>query len=86
MIPENSPRVYLTYAKGLAERIQKLCCPYDIRTIFTSDSTLWRYGFRLKPPTEFNVTKNCVNSIPNSFGKVYKGEICRSLKIRLEEY
>ena len=30
----------LPYVKGLAERIQKICSPYDIRTVFTSDSTL----------------------------------------------
>ena len=32
--------VCLPYVKGLAERIQKICCPYDIRTVFTSGSTL----------------------------------------------
>ena len=30
----------LPYVKGLAERIQKIYSPYDIRTAFTSDSTL----------------------------------------------
>ena len=52
--------VCLPYVKGLAERIQKICSPYDIRTEFTSGSTLWRYLFRVKPPTEFNMTKNCL--------------------------
>ena len=32
--------VCLPYVKGLVERIQKICCPYDIRTVFTSGSTL----------------------------------------------
>ena len=35
--------VYLPYVKGLAERIQKICSPYDIRTVFTSRSTLQSY-------------------------------------------
>ena len=66
--------VYLPYVKGLAERIQKIRCPYDIRTVFTSGLTLQRYLFRVKPPTEFNMIKNCVYSIPCSCGKIYKGE------------
>ena len=38
--------VCLPYVKGLAEKIQKICSPYDIRTVFTSGSTLRRYLFR----------------------------------------
>ena len=70
----------------LAERIQKICSPYDIRTVFTSGSTLRGYLFRVKPPTEFNMTKNCVYSIPCSRGKIYKGETGRPQKVRLEEH
>ena len=72
--------------KGLADRIQKICSPYDIRTVFTSVSTLRRYLFRVKPPTELNMTKNCVYSIPCSYGKIYKGETGRPLKVGLEEH
>ena len=78
--------VYLPYVKGLAERIQKICRPYDIRTVFTSGSTLQRYIFRVKPPTEFNMIKNCIYSIPRSCGKIYKGETGCPLKVRLEEH
>ena len=78
--------VCLPYVKGLAERIQKICNPYDIKTVFTSDSTLWRYLFRIKPPTEFNMTKYCVYSIPCGCGKIYKDKIGRPLKKRLEEH
>ena len=56
--------VCLPYIKRPAEWIQKICSPYDIRTVFTSGSTLRRYLFRVKPPTEFNMIKNCVYSIP----------------------
>ena len=69
--------VYLLYVKGLAERIQKICSLYDIRTVFTSGSTLQRYLFWVKPPREFNMIKNCVYSIPCSCGKIYKGETGR---------
>ena len=78
--------VCLPYVKGLVERIQKICSPYDIRTVFTSGSILWRYLFWVKPPTEFNMTKNCVYCIPCSCGKIYKGETGRPLKVRLEEH
>ena len=39
----NTPKliaVCLHYVKGLAEKIQKICCLYDIRTVFKSDMTL----------------------------------------------
>ena len=78
--------VCLPYVKGLAERNQKICSPYDIRTVFTNGSTLQRYLFRDKPPTDFNMTKNCVYSIPCSYGKIYKGETGRPQKVMLEEY
>ena len=77
--------VCLPYVKGLAKRIQKICRPYDIRTVFTSGSTLRGYLFRVKPPTEFNITKNCVYSIPCSC-KIYKSERGHPLKVRLEEH
>ena len=72
--------VCLPYVKGLAERIQKICSPYGIRTVFTSGLTLRRYLFWVKLPTEFNMTKNWVYSIPCSCGKIYKGETGRPLK------
>ena len=77
--------VCLPYVKGLSERIQKIYSPYDIRTVFTSGSTLRRYLFRVKP-TEFNMIKNFVFSIPCSCGKIYKGETGHPLKVRLEEH
>ena len=53
-IEDNTPKLTilcLPYVKGVAERIQKICRPYDIRTVFTSGSTLRRYLFRVKPLT-----------------------------------
>ena len=73
-------RVCLPYVKELVERTQKIFSPYDIRTVFTSGSTVWRYLFRVKPPTEFNMIKNCVYSIRCSCGKIYKGETGRPSK------
>ena len=69
-------------------KLTTVCLPYvrgfDIRTTFRSESTLRRHLLRVKPPAEYY--KNCVYSIPCSCGKVYKGETCRPLKIRLEEH
>ena len=42
--------VCLPYVKGLAENIQKICSPYDIRK-YSQVVQL----FRIKPPTEFNM-------------------------------
>ena len=78
--------VYLSLVKGLSKRIEKICSPYDIRTIFTSGSTLRRYLFQVKPLTEFNMIKNCVYTIPCSCGKIYKGKPGHPLKVRLEEH
>ena len=88
-IEENTRKlttVCLPYVKGLAERIQTICSPYDIRTVFTSGSTLRRYLYRVKPQTEFNMIKNSVYSIPCCCGKIYKGETGRPLKVRWEEH
>ena len=78
--------VCLPYVKRLAEMIQKICSPYDIWTVFISGSTLRRYLFRVKPPTESNRIKNCVYSIPCSCDKIYKGETGRQLKVMVEEH
>ena len=78
--------IFLSYVKGLAKRIQKICSLYDVRTVFTRGSTLRRYLFRVKPPTEFNMIKNCVYSIPCSCGKIYKDKTGRPLTVRLERH
>ena len=74
--------VCLPYVKGLAEKVQKICSPRDIRRV----SSLQKYLFRVEPLTEFNMNNNCVYSIPCSCGKVYKGETCHQLKLRLKEH
>ena len=76
--------VCLPDVKGLAESIQKICNPYDIRTVFTSGSTLRRYLFWVKSPMEFNMIKNGVYSIPCSCSKIYKGETGRKARRTLE--
>ena len=76
----------LSYVKSLAKRIQKIWRPYDIRTILKSWSTFRKYLFRVKLPTEFDITKKCMYSIPCSCSKIYKGETCCQIRIRLEEH
>ena len=78
--------VCLPYVKELVERIQKNCTPYVIRRVFTSGSILRRYLFRVKPPTEFSMTKNYVDTTLCCCGKINKGETGRPLKVTLEEH
>ena len=79
--------VCLPYVKGLAEKIQKICRPDNIRTTLRSVSTLCKLLLRVKPSTECNMAKNCAYSIPCSCGmQVYKYETCRPLKVRLQEH
>ena len=82
----SAPRNLDRRIEGDIRKLTTVCLPYDIRTIFTSSSTLQMYFFSVKPPTEFNMTKNCVYSICCSCGKVYKIKTCHPLTVRLEEY
>ena len=52
--------VCLPYVKDLAERIQKICSPHDIRTIFTSGLTLRKHFFHARSPRKFTMIINCV--------------------------
>ena len=78
--------VSLPYVKGLAEKIQKICSPYDIRTTFRSGLTLRKPLLWVKPPKEYYMIKNCVYSILCSCSKVSKGKTCCFLKVRLQEH
>ena len=79
---EKLTTVYLLNVKCLTAKIQKIC----IRTIFRSGTILRKYLFRVKPPTEYNITKNWVYSFLCSCGKIGKGDTCRQLKVKLEEH
>ena len=72
--------------QSLAEKIQKICCPYSMKTIFRSSWPLRKYLFRVTLPTEDNMIKNCIYSIPCSCGSVYEGEIYCPVKVKLEEH
>lgn len=78
--------VFLPYIKGLSEKIQKICVPYNIRTIFRSSSTLQRNLYQVKPNTGENMTKNRMYLIPCSCGREYEGERSHPLKLRIEKY
>ena len=56
--------------------------------MFRTGMTLWKYLFWVKPhpPTEYNMSKNYVYSIPRSCCRVIKGKTCHPLKVRLEEH
>ena len=63
--------LFLPFVKGPAK---KLYPPYDTRTIFRRGTAIQKYLFRSKPLTEYNMSKNCLYSIPCSWGKVAKSK------------
>ena len=71
--------IHYKYGDGTVNSPRYVCS-------MSSGSTLQRYLFWVKPPMEFNMTKNCAYSIPCSCGKIYKSETGLSLKVRLEEH
>ena len=48
--------VCLPYVKSLAEKIRKICCPYDIRTLSTSSMTVRKYHRWIKSPIEYCIS------------------------------
>ena len=69
------------YVKGLSEKIQRICSPYNIRTTFKSLTTLRRYLSWVRTPIV-----EIVYTIPCSCRRKYRREIGRPLKVRLQEY
>ena len=65
----------------ISTTFRSICPPAFFRSLSNSGTFT-----ELRPPTEFNMIKNCVHSIPCSCGKIYKDEIGRPLKVRLEEH
>ncbi|XP_036358999.1 uncharacterized protein LOC118763458 [Octopus sinensis] len=78
--------VCLLYVKDHSEKVQMIFGPYDIRTVFKSNTTRHTYLLRVKRPIAENMTKYCVYSISCSCGRLYKSQTCCPLKIRVEEH
>lgn len=75
--------VYLPYGKDLSEKIPNICRPFNIRRLLMSNTKLRRY-LRVKP-LQKATNKGCVYFIPCRCCRLYGGERCRSLKIKVEK-
>lgn len=82
---ENCHAVYIL-RQGLIEKRFR----YEVHTTsehYSEAAPLYWYNIcRVKPNTGENVTKKCVYSIPQSYGREYKSGTGQRLKVILEEH
>ena len=71
---------------GVSEDLRRVCRSYDIRTVFTTISTLRRQLSKVKDPDPMLSRAGVVYKIPCSCGKEYIGETKRALGTRLKEH
>ena len=76
----------LPYIQGLSERIARTCRQLNVRAVFTSRPTLRNLlvDVKGKPPLESRM--GVIYSIPCNYGRVYIGEISRTLDVRRSEH
>ena len=86
--PEATPKytVCIPYVSGVGEDLRRVCRRYDIRTVFTTISTLRRELTRVKDQDPMLSRAGVVYRIPCSCGKEYIGETKRALRTRLKEH
>ena len=70
---------------GVGEDLRRACRRYDIRTVFTTISTLWQQLSRMKDLDTMLSRAGVVYRIPCSCGKQYIGETKRVLGVCLIE-
>ena len=83
---EKPKTLFLPYVKGLSEKIDRQVRRLNIRTVFTTRTTVRRRLMRVKgkPPQED--VRGVIYSIPCECGAIYIGETGRTLKTRLAEH
>ena len=86
--PKESPKctIRVPYVSGLSEDLRRICRRYDIRTVFTTTSTLSPQFTRVKDVDPLLSRAGVVYKIPCSCGKKYIGETKRALGTRLKEH
>ena len=79
--------ICLPYVSGLSEEFRRVCSKFDIRTVFTTISTLRQQLTRVKdvdpPLSKAGVVH--VYKVPCCCGKEYIGETKRALGTRIKE-
>ena len=78
--------IRVPYVSGLSEDLRRICRRYDIRTVFTTTSTLPPQFTRVKGVDPLLSRAGVVYKIPCSCGKEYIGETKRALGTRLKEH
>ena len=87
--PSDDPKpatLYLPYIKGVSEKIEKQVKPLNIRTVFSTRSTLGGHLSTVKSKIARDCIKGVVYQVPCECGHVYVGETGRNLKLRLTEH
>ena len=78
--------IYLPYIAGVGEDIRRVCRKFDIKTVFTTMSTLRQQLTKIKDTDPILKKSSIVYSIPCSCGLKYIGETKRNLETRLKEH
>lgn len=76
----------IPYVWGVSKKIRRIAASFDLRTAFHSRLILERLLCSKTPSLEMLDKKNIIYNIPCECGKVYLGETCRSLRVRLYEH
>ena len=84
---EEKKLLFLPYAKGLSERIDRVCYKLGIRAVFKSGNTLRQSLMRVKSRRRDEQKKGVVYEVPcGGCNQVYIGETGRSLEVCLKEH
>ena len=91
-VPAETPEMekkllYLSYIKGVSEKIEHICAPLGVKTIFKSRHTLRQSLMRVKSPRQEDVKTGVVYEVPCAeCNHVYIGETGRCLQKRIKEH
>ena len=83
---EKKKILYLLYIKGVSEKIELLCAPLGVKTVFKSRHTLRQSLMRVKSPRQDDLKAGVVYEVPCAdCNHVYIGETGRCLQKRVKE-
>ena len=80
---ETPPKLFLPYISGISERVDRICHPLGIKTVYKSKSTL----VKVKQPRDDKMKKGVVYEVPcRDCNSVYIGETSTTLEKCLSEH
>ena len=84
---EKKNMLLLPYIKGVSEKIDRICAPLGIRTVFKSHNTLGQLLMKVKAETPEDLKKGVVYKVPCAdCTNINIGETGRNLRMRLKEH